>query len=98
MKKIRETVFNSVCFAFSIFILLLCLLNSVKLAEVNDFAAELDREAELLKTENEILRAELESSLSIAELEKYAREVLGMQSCSPGQIIYIEHPDSEIFE
>lgn len=94
MKKFRETAFIIICVVFSAVMLMLCLASSIELNKVNDQAAGFERQTEKLKTENAVLRAELESSLSLEELEAYAVGVLGMQRCSPGQIVYIEHTDS----
>ena len=93
MKTISEILFRAVCFCFSAVILILSLLTSIKLAAVNDTAAELDAAVGRLKTENEILRAEYENSLSLEEIERYASEKLGMQRQTPRQIIYIELPN-----
>ena len=94
MKKFRETAFILICVFFSVTLLVLCLVSSIELNRVNDLATDCESEIGILKTENEILRAEFENSLSLEELETYAVEVLGMQHCSPGQIVYIEHTDT----
>jgi len=86
-------MFRAVGFLFSAVLLILSLLSSIKLAAVNDRAAELEKQVERIETETQILRAEYENSRSLREIERYATEVLGMQRCSPGQIIYIEQPD-----
>ena len=93
MKKIRETLFRAVVFCFSAVMIVLSLLTSIKLAAVNDKAAKLQKQIDTLKTENEILRAEVENSISLEEIERYATHVLGMQRRSPGQILYIELPE-----
>lgn len=93
MKQLRETLFKAVGFCFSAVMLVLSLLSSISLADVNDTAARLEREVERLQTENEILRAKYENSVSLEEIESYASQVLGMQRCSPGQIFYIEYPE-----
>jgi len=90
MKFFRETAFVIICILFSGAMLVLCLVSSIELNRVNDLAAAYEREAEKLKNENEVLRAKVESSLSLQELEIYAVQVLGMQHCSPGQVFYIE--------
>ena len=48
-----------------------------------------------LQTENEILRTQAESQMSLESIEQYATEKLGMQRCSPGQIILVEIPDEK---
>ena len=92
MKEICESFFRAIGFCFSAALLILSLLTSIKLAAVNDTAARLEKEVARLKNENEILRAEYENSLSLEEIERYAIEELGMQRCSPNQIIYVELP------
>ena len=52
------------------------------------------RKEALLKRAQEEKLAVLPVAESLEELEAYAVGVLGMQRCSPGQIIYIEHTDS----
>lgn len=93
VKSINEHLFRAVCVGFSAVMILLSLLASVKLAGVNDEAARLEKEAQELKAENEILRAEYENSVSIQEIESYAVNELGMQRLMPGQIYYIELPE-----
>ena len=89
MKKIRDTVFNILSILFSVALIVLCLLNHTELTRLKSKTEKLEHDAQLLCTENRILEAEIQYSLSIHELERRARE-LGMQSCSPGQIIYID--------
>ena len=90
MKRVSELLFKAVGLCFSAVMILLSLLTAVKLAAVNDRAAELDKSVQQLKTENEILRAEYENSLSLEEIERYAIEKLGLQRQSPGQVFYID--------
>lgn len=93
MTKVRETAFSAVCISFSAVLLVLCMLCSAKLAAVNDVAAELSLKAEALEEENRLLYVSYEKSIDLESLEKYATEQLGMQRCSPGQIIYVEYTD-----
>lgn len=92
-KQLNEVMFRAVGLCFSAALIVLSLLTSIKLAAVNDDAAALQREAEELKAQNEILQAEYDNSLSLEELEAYATEVLGMQQCMPGQVYYIDYPE-----
>ena len=92
MKEICEALFRAIGFCFSAALIILSLLTSIKLAAVNDTAAELERSVSKLHNENEILRAAYENSISLEEIERYAIEELGMQRCSPSQIIYVELP------
>lgn len=92
IKRVSELLFRAVGFLFSAVLLVLSLLTSIKLAAVNDTAAKLETQVSQLKSENQVLRAQYENSISLEEIETYATQVLGMQRCSPGQIIYIEYP------
>ncbi len=94
--RTSELLFNTVAAVFSVVLLVLSLLCSVELASVNDRAAELEKETENLKTENQILLIQCENSISLEELESYAVNVLGMQRPAPGQIRYID--DSEFVD
>ncbi len=73
--------------------LVLCMLSSANLAAVNDNAARLQSEVNALEEENRVLFVKYENSIDLEGLEKYAVEQLGMQRCSPGQIVYIEYTD-----
>lgn len=92
MKNLSEHLFRAVCVIFSVVMIVLSLLSSIELAAVNDEAAALEKELARLKTSNAVLQAEYENSISLEEIDTYATEVLGMQRCSPGQIIYVELP------
>ena len=89
-KRTSELLFNAIAALFSAVLLVLSMLCAVELAAVNDQAAALEKENERLKTENQILQTRLDNSLSLAELERYAVDVLGMQRPAPGQIRTIE--------
>ena len=69
-KKTSALFFNTIAALFSAVLLVLSLLCAVETAAVNDRAAALKKENERLKTENQILQARLDNSLSIAELER----------------------------
>lgn len=73
--------------------LVLCMLSSANLAAVNDNAARLQSEVNALEEENRVLFVKYENSIDLESLEKYAVEQLGMQRCTPGQIVYIEYTD-----
>ena len=90
-KRTSALFFNTIAALFSAVLLVLSLLCAVETAAVNDRAAALKKENERLKTENQILQARLDNSLSIAELERRALEELGMQRPNPGQIQTIEY-------
>ena len=93
MKQVCEVIFRAVCLGFSACMLVLSLLTSIRAAAVRDSAARLRREIEALETENAVLRARYESSISLEEIERYATEILGMQRCTAGQVVYIETKD-----
>lgn len=90
MKHVNELLFRAVCMSAAAVMLVLSLLCSIRLAAVNDRAAKLMKEIEALETENTVLTARAEERLSLEELERYAGEVLGLQRCTPGQIVVVE--------
>ena len=89
MKHVNELLFRAVCMAAAAMLLLLSLLCSIRLTAVNDRAASLLRENEELEAEIAVLTARAESRMSLDALEQYATEVLGLQRCTPGQIIVV---------
>ena len=74
-------------------IVVLSLLASAKLAEVEDRSEKLTKETALLEQRNRLLQSQCENLVSIEELERYAIEQLGMQRLSPGQVFYLETDD-----
>lgn len=82
-------LYRAVCLAFSAVLLVLSLLTAARVTETNDRAAEAAAEIAALKTENEILLARCESSVSLETLERYALQELGMQPCRSEQIVEI---------
>lgn len=74
-------------------IVVLSLLASAKLAEMEDRSEKLTKETALLEQRNRLLQAQCENLVSIEELERYAIEQLGMQRLSPSQIFYLETDD-----
>ena len=78
---------------FSAVIVVLSLLASAKLAEVEDRSEKLKKETALLEQRNRLLQAQCENLVSIEDLERYAIEQLGMQRLSPGQVFYLETDD-----
>ena len=93
MKKVNESLFRAICLSFSAVLLVMSLLCSIRYAAARDEVRSLQREVNELEEANAILRASYESSVSLEEIERYATQVLGMQRCSAGQIIYIEYED-----
>ncbi len=92
MKQVNECLFRAVCLCTAALMLVLSLLCSIRLTAVNDREARLTREIAELERENESLRVRCEIRLSLEEIERRAVQELGMQRCSPGQIIIIEEP------
>ena len=76
MRKRSTALFKAVCVVFSVCTIVLCLLWRVRLAQ----------------TEERVLTARYDSSISLEELDSYARGVLGMQPPEPGQIVYLDWP------
>lgn len=86
MKRLRESFFRAVCLLFSALLLVLLLMTDIDTAKEKDRQRRLSREVQSLAEENEVLRARAEAQLSLSEIERRAREELGMQPCSAGQL------------
>ncbi len=86
MKRVSNTLFVLVLFAFSASLAVLSLFASIKLAALNDTAAKLTKSINQLTEENAILLAATEKTVSMEELERYALDRLGMCRCTPEQI------------
>lgn len=86
MKRLRESFFRAVCLLFSGLLLVLLLMTDIDTAKEKDRQRRLSREVQSLTEENEVLRARAEAQLSLSEIERRAREELGMQPCSAGQL------------
>ena len=89
IKHITELLFRAVALLFSAVLLILSLLHNISLAASSDSAAGLMAEKRRLEEENEYLRAEISMSLSLEEIERYAREELCMVYRSPENLIYM---------
>ena len=63
------------------------LLYGVRITARNQEAAAAKAAVETLREENEILRVRCASRWSLPEIERYAREELGMQQLSAEQIV-----------
>ena len=90
MRQVNEILFRAVCLCTAAVMLVLSLLCSIRLTAVNDSAARLKAENEALEEEIAVLTAKNESKMGLEELERYARENLGLQQCAPGQIMIID--------
>ena len=93
-KSFGGLVFRSILIFFSCVLLVFSMLSTVRLAEMNDRLMETEKGIEELSVKNDVLLAQYESSMGLDEIEKYATERLGMQKSAPGQIIYLDAPES----
>lgn len=89
MRRLYPAFFAAVVFSFSALMLIFSLLCSIRLSALNDSVRRTETELAKLQTENETLTADYESRIGLAELERYAIEVLGMQRCTAAQTEYI---------
>ena len=92
-KMVDGIVFRIILTVFSCVFLVFSMLCTVRLAAMNDRAAETTKQIEELSTENNILLARYESSIGLSDIEEYATEILGMQKCAPEQIVYLDTPE-----
>ncbi len=83
----REILFQVLCVAASLLLLVMSLLYGVRITERNQQAAAAKASVEALREENEILRIRAAESWSLEEIERRAREELGMQNLSAEQIV-----------
>ncbi len=93
MKQLNESLFRTICLAFSALLLTVFLLTTIDTAVERDKRGRLAREVSDLEEGNDRLRAQLQETLSPEGLEAFARDRLGMQPASPGQIVYLPTPD-----
>ena len=87
MQKPGEVLLRILCVSISAVLLVMSLLYGVRLTALNQEAAAVKAAVESLKEENEILRVRCASRWSLPEIERYAREELGMQQLSAEQIV-----------
>ena len=87
MQKSGEVLFRVLCVSISTVLLVMSLLYGVRLTARNQEAATAKAAVETLREENEILRVRCASRWSLPEIERYAREELGMQQLSAEQIV-----------
>ena len=88
--RLSRMLFRIICIGFSLLLLVGTLMGSIELAAMNEELTALEQELSELKNDKRILQARYESSLSLEELERYAKEELGMQTLKPSQIFYID--------
>ena len=89
MGKLNESLFRAICLAFSAIMLVLFLVSTIDIAAERDKRGRLAREVRELEDGNERLMAQVQNSFTPEEIERYARERLGMQQAGPGQIVYL---------
>ena len=94
MKSLHELLFCTICGCFSAALLVLSLLGAVRLAALGDEVSALEREELALKQEVQLRRVEYEKLLNLEEIERCAVESLGLQHCSPGQIVVLSGGES----
>ena len=92
MRKRSAALFKAVCVVFSVCTLVLCLLWRVRLAQAEENIAAIEDALKEAETEARVLTAKYDSSISLEELDSYARGALGMQPPEPGQIVYLDWP------
>lgn len=87
MQNPREILFQILCVSASVILLVMSLLYGVRLTERNQQAAAVKTAVETLREENETLRVRCACQWSLEEIERYARDELGMQNLSAEQIV-----------
>ena len=89
-KQTANVFFRLICLLFSALLAVLTLLGGIDLTARSDRITAKSAELAALREENARLRAEAACAVDLEELENYARQVLGMQRCEPGQIVRLE--------
>ena len=87
MSSSRETLFQILCVGASLILLMMSLLYGVRVTALNQQAAAAKTAVESLREENEILRVREAHVWSLEEIERRAREELGMENLSAEQIV-----------
>lgn len=85
----RQRYFVVILSLFSLVLLLMSLQTGVKLTQANDTHAQLVSALADAQRENAVLEAQFETMHSLAEIEQYARSVLGMTGRGEAQTEYI---------
>lgn len=91
MKGSGSGAFKTVCVLFSAAALILSLLGSVRAAGLSRQIEVLEAAVAQAEEENRRLRLRADTAMGLEELERYAVEVLGMQTPTAGQMIYIDY-------
>ncbi len=87
MKKAGETLFRLLGLSISALLLVMSLLYGARLAARNQEAAEAKAAVEALREENQRLRVRCACCFSLEEIDRFAREELGMQPLRAEQIL-----------
>ncbi len=82
--------FRVLCIAFSALLMILALFARIRLVTVQTEIRGLEDSIRSAENTGVQLRIKKESRLSLAELERFALQELGMQHPEPGQITVIE--------
>ncbi len=98
-KEQKKTRKNATICVIGIFIILLTI--SYRNSQINEKFNEvqnLKRELSTVEKENEQLKVGIENSLNLNNIEKIAKEKLGMQKLTTNQTIYITLPKKDYVE
>ncbi len=98
MRRRREKAFvRTVCFLLAALLLVLTLSQQIRLRSVEGEIRALRAEKTELERDGRILRVRLAERLSLGELDRRAREELGMRRCRGDQIaeLGIEEENAE---
>ena len=90
MRREQKRRFTAaVCFVLAALLLVIALSLQIRLRAVQSELRALETERESLEREARILTVRLDERMSLAELERYASEKLGMRPCRGDQIAEI---------
>ena len=98
-KKQKEKRRKLMFYVIAIFIVLLAI--SYRNSQINESfnkVQTLKKELSSIEKENEQLKVNIENSLNLSNIEKQAKEKLGMQKLSSNQTIYINLPKKDYVE
>ena len=90
MHRAKQLLFSAVLLVFSAAALVCSLIFTARAAACEDKSEKATTEIAELKKENLLLRAKCDNRLTLAELEKYAVEQLGMERLTPAMIETLE--------
>lgn len=90
MGRIRRNIISVILLFFSALTVVLSLLATARIAELNDRSEKLREEIHEIKRENVLRQSRYDNKVSLDYLEQYAKSVLGMQRISPNQIFCLK--------